>query len=63
MARIFKIGLTEIAESDSTAHLTNEEVQTRLATTYPEVKNATLKETPRGEDTVIEWIPAPGRKG
>lgn len=63
MARIFKIGLTEIPENETTIALTNEEAMAKLSKMYPEAKNATIKETPRGEDTLVEALPVAGKKG
>lgn len=63
MARIFKIGLTEIPENDSTKLLTPQEVAQKLAGQFPELKNATHKVSQRGDDEVHEWTSAPGRKG
>lgn len=61
--RIFKIGTTEIEESESLIHLTNDEYRQKLAASYPEVTNATMRETKRGDDTLVEFVPVAGRKG
>ena len=61
--RKFVIGTTVIDENEFLAPLTNSEVQERLALSYPEIKNATLKEDTVGDTTTITFISLPGRKG
>jgi hypothetical protein len=62
--RIFKIGDVQIVEDETTANLSNEEVRTLLRSQYPEVVNATLRETAQGdESTLVEFLPRPERKG
>jgi len=62
--RIFKTGTVRIVEDDSMLGLSNEEVQGILKTTYPEVANATIREVTTDEgQTVVEFLPQPGRKG
>lgn len=63
MARIFKTGSNRIVETEAMAGLAIEEVQTMLKTTYPEVANATIRTTESGDDTIVEFLPQPGRKG
>lgn len=63
MTRYFKIGSNKIAENDSTSGKSIEEVQQLLASTYPEVRNATIRTKTEGEHTVVEFLPKPGRKG
>jgi hypothetical protein len=63
-ARVFKIGATRIVEDASMHGATNEEVRTLLKTSYPEIANATMRETTLQDGTrCIEWIPIPGKKG
>lgn len=64
MARIFKVGATRIVEDDSTRTLTNVQVQQKLKSQFPEVANATIQERQADDgNTVIEFLPQPGRKG
>ncbi|MCA0455384.1 MAG: PRTRC system protein C [Chloroflexi bacterium] len=63
-ARIFKTGTVRIVEDDSMRELSNEEVRNLLKPTYPEIANATIREvTTSEEQTVVEFLPQPGRKG
>jgi hypothetical protein len=63
-ARIFKTGAVRIIEDQSTAGLDNEAVRSLLKTTYPEIANATIREVTTAEgQTVVEFLPQPGRKG
>ena len=63
-ARIFKTGAVRIVEDESTRGLNNEEVLSVLKTTYPEIANATIREVTTNEgQTVVEFLPQPGRKG
>ena len=62
--RIFKTGAVRIVEDESTHGLSNEEVRSILKTTYPEIANATIREVTTTEgQTVVEFLPQPGRKG
>lgn len=62
--RIFKTGTTQIVEDETMQGLTNEEVRTLLKRSYPEVANATLREqTLANGQTLVEFLPQPGRKG
>lgn len=62
--RIFKIGATRIVGDTTTAELSAEQVRTLLNATYPEVTNATIRETTLDNGTrVLEFLPQPGRKG
>lgn len=62
--RIFKIGAARIVADDSMAALTNEQVRDLLKPTYPEVANATIRETTLDDGTqLVEWLPVAGRKG
>lgn len=62
--RIFKTGAVRIVEDDSMRGLSNEEVRAVLKTSYPEVANATIRETTTEDgQTVVEFLPQPGRKG
>ena len=61
--RVFKIGTNRIVEGAETAQLNNEQVRALLKTQYPEVANATIRETDSDGVRVIEFLPQPGRKG
>ena len=62
--RIFKIGAVRIIEDASLHGLDHEAVRTLLKTTYPEIAHATLREvTTEAGQTVVEFLPQPGRKG
>lgn len=61
--RIFKIGASTIVEDPSTAHLSIEEVQQRLAKTYPEVEHATYRTREENGTLYCEFIARAGRKG
>lgn len=63
MARVFKTGSTRIVETEDMAGKSIEEVQGILASTYPEVKTATIRTTTDGDDTIVEFLPKPGKKG
>ena len=54
----------EITENVATTGKTVDEVKRILANMgYPQVLNSTVQETKRGEDTVIAFLPAAGKKG
>lgn len=61
--RIFKTGTVRIVEDDSMHGLSNEEVRGILKVTYPEVANATIRETTSDGQRIVEFLPQPGRKG
>lgn len=61
--RVFKVGNNRVAEDAATAKLTNEQVRNLLKGQYPEVANATIRETVNGDTRIIEYLPQPGRKG
>jgi len=62
--RIFKTGAVRIVEDESMHGLSNEEVRNVLKATYPEIANATIREVTTEEgQTVVEFLPQPGRKG
>ena len=62
--RIFKTGTVRIIEDESTVGLDNEAVRNLLKTSYPEIANATIREVTTTEgQTVVEFLPQPGRKG
>lgn len=63
LKRVFKIGNNRIAEDAATAKLTNEQVRNLLKGQYPEVANATIRETTSGDTRIVEYLPQPGRKG
>ncbi len=45
-------------------HINNEAVRNLLKTTYPEIANSTIREITTAEgQTVVEFLPQPGRKG
>lgn len=62
--RIFKTGAVRIVEDESMHGLSNEEVRAVLKATYPEIANATIREVTTDDgQTVVEFLPQPGRKG
>ena len=63
--RIFKpMPSIEIAESAATEGKNVTEVGKVLAGLgHPQCLTGTTRETQRGEDTIIEWLPKPGVKG
>lgn len=62
--RIFKTGAVRIVEDDSMRGLSVEEVRTILKVTYPEIANATIRETTADDgQLIVEFLPQPGRKG
>lgn len=63
MNRIFKIGSTRIVADASMQDLSNEQIRERLKAAYPEVAEATIRETTQGETTFVEFLSRPGRKG
>jgi hypothetical protein len=63
MTRIFKIGSTRIVEDDSMRHLDNEAVREILKLSFPEVKQATIREREENGVRFVEFLPRPGRKG
>jgi PRTRC genetic system protein C len=63
LKRLFKIGNNRIAEDAATAKLSNEQVRVLLKSQYPEIANATIRETVSGETRLVEYIQQPGRKG
>ena len=63
MKRIFKIGANRIAENAATANLSNEQIKKLLASQYPEIANATIRETVSGDLLVVEYLARPGVKG
>lgn len=62
--RLFKTGSTIIAENETTANLSPEDVRDILKYQYPEVANATIN-TRTNDDgqEIVEFLPKPGRKG
>jgi PRTRC genetic system protein C len=62
-SRVFKVGGTTIHEDASTAELTNEQARDVLKTMYPEIANATIRETVTNGVKTVEFLPQPGRKG
>ncbi len=63
LKRVFKIGTNRIAEDAATAKLSNEQVRNLLKMQYPEVANATIRETVSGDTRIVDYLPQPGRKG
>lgn len=62
--RIFKTGSTIITESPEMRELSNDEIKNLLKHSYPEVANATIRETPQADGTLlVEYLPLVGRKG
>ena len=61
MARIFVYDDREFPDPDP--EMTVEQVKQTLADFYGEISNATVKETARGEDTIIEFQRRVGTKG
>jgi hypothetical protein len=62
--RIFKTGSTLITEAPEMRDLSNDEIKNLLKHSYPEVANATIRETPQADGTLlIEYLPLVGRKG
>jgi hypothetical protein len=62
--RIFKTGNTIISEAPEMRELSNDAVKNLLKHSYPEVANATIRETPQNDGTLlVEFLPVPGRKG
>ncbi len=61
--RIFKTGTVRIVEDQSMHGLSNEDVRNILKVTYPEVANATIRETTAEGQRIVEFLPQPGRKG
>lgn len=63
LPRLFVIAGNRIAEDESNAHLTNQQVQNQLKFLYPEIANATIRERVEANHRVVEFLPVPGRKG
>ncbi len=63
LKRVFVIGNNRIVEDTSTVKLSNEQIRSLLKAQYPEIANATVRETVEGEVRVIAYLPIPGRKG
>ena len=62
--RIFKTGSTIISEAPEMRELSNDAIRNLLKHSYPEVANATIRETPQTDGTLlVEFLPVPGRKG
>ena len=54
----------EISENAATTGKTVDEVKRILANMgYPQVLNSTVRETQKDGDTVVEFLPAAGKKG
>ena len=63
LPRVFKTGTVRIVEDESMQGLSNEDVRNLLKATYPEVANATIRETTADSQRIVEFLPQPGRKG
>ncbi len=63
LKRVFKIGSNRIAEDAATSRLSNEQVRVLLKAQYPEIANATIRETMNGDTKIIEYLAVGGRKG
>lgn len=63
LRRVFKVGNNRIAEGAATSKLSNEQVRNLLKGQYPEIANATIRETVNGDTRIVEYLPQPGRKG
>ncbi|NWF65763.1 MAG: hypothetical protein HXY38_15940 [Chloroflexi bacterium] len=62
--RVFKTGTVRIVEDASMSGLLNEQVRSLLKSSYPEIANATIRESQLEDGTpLIEFLPQPGRKG
>ena len=61
--RVFQIGANRIAEDSTTAQLNSEQIRQLLKSQYPEIANATIRETVSGDIRTISFTPVPGRKG
>lgn len=61
MARIFIVDGREFPDPDPTHSV--DEVKTMFASFFPEVANAEVKQTTRGEDTLYEFVKRVGIKG
>ncbi len=63
LKRMFKIGSNRIAEDAATSQLSSEQVRLLLKAQYPEIVNATIRETVNGDTRIVEYLPVGGRKG
>ena len=63
LKRVFQIGANRITEDEGTSQLSNEQVRKLLAAQYPEVANATIRETVSGGVRTVSYLAQPGRKG
>lgn len=62
--RVFKTGTVRIVEDASMSGLSNEQIRSLLKSSYPEIANATIRESQLEDGTpLIEFLPQPGRKG
>jgi hypothetical protein len=62
--RIFKIGQTLITLEPTLQALSTEEVRQRLKYAHPEIAQATVRETPQTDGSLlIEFLPISGKKG
>lgn len=62
-AREFHISGNVVKESAATEGMSNDDARKVLQTMYPEVANATIRETNKDGVVIVEFLPQPGRKG
>ena len=64
LPRVFKTGATRIVEDASMKDMTVAQVQQTLKASYPEIANATIRESVNADgQKVFEFLPVAGRKG
>ncbi|MHB8629803.1 MAG: PRTRC system protein C [Aggregatilineales bacterium] len=63
LKRVFKIGTNRVTEDSATAKLSTDQIKKLLQAQYPEIANATVRETISGDTRTIEFLPIAGRKG
>jgi len=62
--RVFKTGATRIVEDASMQGMTVAQVQATLKSAYPEIANATVRESVNADgQQIVEFLPVAGRKG
>ena len=57
-----KIGSEQFQVEDTTV-TSDEGLRGLFEPTHPEVKNATARRASEGDDTIVEFLPQPGKKG
>ena len=64
LPRVFKTGATRIVEDASMQGLSVAQVQAMLKVSYPEIANATVRESVNADgQQIVEFLPVAGRKG